>query len=264
MLDERGLEAIFDQIGVPSLGRALVRKARKEAPVREVRARGGNVLTFYQSMKMGRTVGTESRHLEFAAAVGHEFDAEVIEYFPQPCQLRFEVIDDDGEVHKIDHTPDFLVVTETGIWLEEWKSHERMESLARKLPWRYRRESEEQWNAPLIADWLGKRGIGYRIRTERNIPARRIENLLMLEDYLLPEAPACSDEVASAVKNALVEEGAMTLADLFERAPCSAEEAFKLIADGLLVADLDNLPLEDSRSFRVYRSIAVREFERGA
>lgn len=55
-------------------------------------------------LKMQRTVETESRHIELRAAVSYEYDPEVLEYYPQLADCN-EVIDGDGEIHPIDHTP---------------------------------------------------------------------------------------------------------------------------------------------------------------
>ena len=73
MLDKSQLHELFEKLGVPSAGRTLVQKARKEAPVRQVQSRGGNVITMMASRKMGREIRTESRHLEFATAIDLEF-----------------------------------------------------------------------------------------------------------------------------------------------------------------------------------------------
>src|SRR5690606_35168598 len=103
MLDRAQLMEIFDRLGTPPAGRELILKARTQAPVREVKARGGNVLTWYVSRKMGREIPTESKDVEFRAAVDKEYDPAVVEYYAQPCQLKLELIDHTtGEIHLID------------------------------------------------------------------------------------------------------------------------------------------------------------------
>ncbi|RJG05362.1 integrase [Noviherbaspirillum cavernae] len=262
MLETSQRERLLDRLGLPTAGCRLVLNAAKYAPVRQVRSKGGgNVITPYQSRKMQCTVETESRHLEFPVAVSHEHNPEVLEYFPQPCQLKFEVTDADGEIHTIDHTPDFLVVTERGVCFEECKSWSKLESLARRLPWRYQLSPDNLWEAPLIAQWLAERGIGYRIRTDREIPQRRIENILFLEDYLDPAAPACPVEVALRVRDALAQEAVLYLVELYAKAECRSDDVFKLIADGELVADLDCTSLSEPTRCRIFRDTSVREFE---
>lgn len=262
MLSNNDRECLIERIGLPVAGRRLVLDAAKYAPVRQVSSKGGgNVITPFQSKKMQRTVETESRHFEFPAAVSFEYDRDVLEYYPQPCQLKFEVIDADGEIHQINHTPDFLVIGERSIVLEERKPWSKLERLALQYPWRYQLDLDGQWVAPLIAQWLADRGIAYRIRTERDIPQRRIENILLLEDYLDPAAPPCPVDIAQRIHAALAEDAVLYLAELYEKLNCRADDVFKLIADGQLVSDIDVAPLEDPYRCRVFRDTAVREFE---
>ena len=262
MLENSQREQLLDRLGLPPAGRRLVLDAAKYAPVRQVSSKGGgNVITPYQSLKMQRTVKTESRHFEFPAAVSHEHDHETLEYYPQACRLQFEVIDEDGEIHQIDHTPDFLVIGERSVVLEECKPWSKLEKLARRYPWRYQLGPDGIWYAPLIEQWLADRGIGYRIRTERDMPQRRVENILLLEDYLDPSAPPCPIDVAQRIHDALAEEAVLYLAELYEKLDCRPDDVFKLIADGLLVSDIDVAPIEDPHRCRVFRDTAVREFE---
>lgn len=262
MLETPQRERLLDRLGLPAAGRRLILDAAKYAPVRNVASRGGgNVITPYQSLKMQRTVETESRHLEFPAAVGHEHDPTVLEYFPQPCRLTFEVVDADGEIHAVDHTPDFLVITEREVWFEEWKPWTKLERLAQRKPWRYQLGADDRWRSDGIEQWLAERGIGYRILTDHDIPQRRVENTLFLEDYLDPAAPPCPVEVELRVQEALAEDATLYLAELYERLECRPDDIFKLIADGLVVADVDHAALSEATRCRVFRDTAVRDFE---
>lgn len=263
MLETPQRERLLDRLDLPIAGRRLILDAAKYAPVRKVSSKGGgNVITPYQSLKMQRTVETESRHIEFPAAVRHEHDPKVLEYFPQPCQLKFELVDTDGEIHCIDHTPDFLVITEHGVWLEEWKHWHKLERLARRQPWRYQIDPDGRWCALGIEQWLADRGIGYRILTDRDISQRRLENTLFLEDYLEPSAPSCPVDVALRVRKALERDATLYLADLYETVDCRPDDIFKLIADGLVIAEVDDASLADPTRCRVFRDSAVRDFER--
>ncbi len=263
MLETSQRERLLDRLGLPAAGLRLVLDAAKYAPVRKVASKGGgNVITPFQSLKMQRPIETESRHIEFPTAVRHEHDPSVLEYYPQPCRLKFEVVDGDGEIHAIDHTPDFLVITEHGVWLEEWKHWHKFESLARRQPWRYQLDADKRWCSPVVEKWLADRGIGYRIGTEEDIPQRLVENILFLEDYLDPGAPPCPVDIELRVRDALAEHAVLFLAELYKNVDCRPDDAFKLIADGLLVADVDFAQLNDSTRCQVFRDTAVRDFER--
>src|SRR5690606_12014394 len=146
---------IFDRLGTPPAGRELILKARIQAPVREVKARGGNVLTWYVSRKMAREIPTESKDIEFRAEVDKEYDPAVLEYYAQPCQLKLSLIDHTtGEIHPIAHVPDFLVIQQDKLILEEWKSKAKLAGLSKKYPYRYRQDNDGRWYAPQIEEQL--------------------------------------------------------------------------------------------------------------
>lgn len=262
MLDNLQLTALFDKLGTPRAGRELVIKARANAPVRDIKSRGGNVITRFASRKMNREIGTESRNLEFSAAVTSEYDLATLEYYAQPCELKLELVDDiTGEIHRIQHFPDFMVIRDDGLYLEEWKSSAKLARLAERYPWRYRQDAAGRWYAPGIEKVLAEWGIGYRIHTENAIPRQRIENLLHLADYLYPGTPPCPAETLIRIRTALVMEGSIVLSDLLAQPyGFKVDEILKAIADGELVADLDRENLSQPGTSRIYRDAILREF----
>jgi hypothetical protein len=262
VLDRSQRDSLLDRLDIPITGKLIVQEAAKYAPVRPVVSRGGNVNTVYQSWKMQREIRTESRNLEFPGGVEHEHDRDVLEFYPQPCRLKFEVIDDQGEIHQIDHIPDFLVITGKRLTLEEWKSEAKLEGLAIKQPWRYQRDADGNWYSPYIENWLGDRGIRYRIRTDASISRRSLENTLFIEDYLHPSAEHCPIDAAARIQETLSQEAVLYLAELYEKAECRPDDVFKLIADGMLISDFDGASLSEPNRFRVFRDHAVRDFEK--
>ena len=88
-----------------------------------------------------------------------------------------------------------------------------------------------------------------------------MENTLFLEDFLDPSAPPCPVEVALRVRDALVADASLYLAELYEKAECRPDDVLKLIADGQLVAEMDFAPLSEPTICRVFRDTAVRDFE---
>jgi putative transposase len=263
MLQKSELVDLFDRLGTPQSGRNLVMRARIEAPVRKtVSQGGGNVITLFNSRKMGCEIRTESRHIEFPAAVDKEYDAQVLEYYPQPCELKLELIEPaTGEIHKIKHTPDFLVITPDGITLEEWKPQERLPRLAEKAPYRYVQDSSGQWSAPLIEDALANMGIRYRLMTDALLPRTRVENYLHLADYFGNAVEPCPLDVFQRIREALAVEGSWSLHDLLnEPHNFSADHLNKAIADRLVVTNLDEEALSEPRRFRLYRDETLRKF----
>lgn len=262
MLDREQITELFDRCGTPRAGRELILKARAQAPVREVKSRGGNVITLLASRKMGREVRTESRHIEFAAAVDHEFDSQVVEYYAQPCELKLELVDETtGEIRNIHHFPDFLVIRDDGLTLEEWKSTAKLTRLSERYPYRYVKDSNGQWSSPQIERQLAEKGIRYRIYSDDTIPQRRVENLLHLADYYHPGAEPCLDSDLMRLKAVLHEHGSCFLAELMaEPYAFSADTLLKAIADHLVIADLDREKLTEPRRCRLYRDTTLRDF----
>lgn len=265
MLEKSEFLALLDALGLPQRGSALVMGARTKAPVREVVSRGGNVITVLASRKMQREIRTESRHIEFFAALGYEHDSQVLEYYPQPCELKLDLLDDaTGDTHSIRHIPDFLVLRGDGVSLVEWKSDAKLTRLAEKYPWRYRRDGDGHWRAPLIEAQLAEWGITYRIQTDKDINPRRMENLLALEDYFHPGTEPCPTAVLQRIREGLQAEQALFLADLYgEPFAFKPDQILKAIADQDLVADLERETVTEPRRCRVYRDEAVRELLAG-
>ena len=261
MLEKSELLAHLDYLGLPPRGSSLVMEARIKAPVREVVSRGGNVITVVASRKMQREVRTESRQIEFFAAIKYEYDAEVLEYYPQPCELKLELADEaTGDIHKIRHFPDFLVIRSDSVSLVEWKSLARLVRLAEKYPWRYQRDADGHWRAPQIERQLAEWGITYRLQTDADLSAVWTENMLSLADYIHPGAEPCPPEVLQRIRAALQENQALFLADVYnEPYGFKPDQLLKAIADQELVADLTRELVTAPRRCRIYRDDAVRE-----
>ncbi len=266
MLGKNELIELLDRLGIPASGRKLVLDARNDAPIRDVQSRGGNVITIYASRKMGCEIRTESRHIEFAGAVDHEYDRSVLAYYPQPCTLKLELVDPvTGEIHQIQHTPDFLVIRESGFTLEEWKSDEKLSRLAQRQPYRYRKDSDGRWRALQIEKQLAEMGIAYEVYCENDLPRKRVENYLHLADYLLPGTPECPNDVLMKLQEQLQQLGAISIAELL--APphnIDADAIYKAIADRLVVADLDRESLGQPRQAKIYRDVTLRDFLAGS
>lgn len=211
---------------------------------------------------MGVEIATESRTVEYPAAVGYELNKTVLAYYPQPCKLAMEVVEEDsGEIHSFDHTPDFLVITEADFFLDEWKSPDRLKRLEQSFPWRYR-QIAGQWRSPLIEKELATRGIVYRLRCSDEISQNRTENSLALRDYFELEAPACPPHVIKEVTGLLQENGSLSLGDL-QNPPhgFGADSLLKGIADGHFVCSLDAALVSNIHDFRLYRDEVLRDFE---
>lgn len=263
-LSKERLTELFDRIGMPAAGRRLVLRAMVAAPVRDVTSSGRNVVTFFHSRKAGAWIGTESRHVEFPAAVGFENDPNVLGYVPQPFTEAFEYHDPaTGEIHVVRNTPDFLVIEIDGFTVVEGKPHAKLLKEAAKRPYLYKQAEDGTWYSPLLEAELGKLGLRYRIQTDLSFSKFWVENCLHLADYMGEAADPCPEEVLVQVRELLKHEGRMTLHELVN-APhnLSADHLLKAISDRALVANLNEEPLYDVRCAWLYRDETYCEFIR--
>ncbi|MRR49672.1 MAG: integrase [Rhodocyclaceae bacterium] len=214
---------------------------------------------------MGMEISTESRHIEFPAAVLYEHETKVLEYYAQPCELRLELIDDStGEIRKIKHFPDFLEIREDGLLLEEWKSEVKLNKLAQQYPYRYRKGTDGLWYSPQIERHLAEIGLRYRIRSDQELNRRYVENLLHLAAYFHPAAEPCSAATLNRLKAVLDLHGCLYLNELtLEPYGFVMDEILKAIADRTVIADLEREDLTNPRRCRLYRDSTLMEFVAG-
>lgn len=283
MLTPQALYDLFEVLGTPAPGRRLVERARREAPVREVQSNRSNVITRFASQKMGRAIAAESRTCEFPAIVQYERDPKVLEYYPQPVKL--DLILTDGGTRtpiRLPHTPDFLLITESGFRLEEWREEERLLRLAQKAPGRYLR-TEAGWRFPELEAQLAEMGIEYRLRSAEEHPRQYVQNLVFLGDYLTSGVPQVEPAVLASLQAQFEEEPVLPLLHLLERASdrkklqegylvldeesgtrrthlATSEDIYKAIADGQLVVDLQQEDLSETDRVWVYRDEASLQF----
>lgn len=276
---------LFDRLGTPKNGRLLVEKARKEAPVRQVQSHLGNVITVYSSRKMGRSLSAESRTVEYPAMVRYEHDPKVLEYFAQPVKLDLWLTKEHSEQkYRVPHTPDFLLIKQDGIVLEEWREEGRLHNLSAKSPRRYVREADG-WRSPEVETILAEMGIEYRLRSADEHPRQYVQNLVFLADYLDPACLPVEEQALAALLSCFTDQAAIPLLHLLERGRqdqeasrqasqsfgladeairfgFTSDDVFKAIADDLLAFDLSNDDLSNTDRVWVFRDQAALQFHR--
>jgi hypothetical protein len=110
----------------------------------------------------GRLHGFESLQ-EAQLLLALDFAGEVIEVLPQPLRLAFGTMDGQR-----DHTPDFLVLTRTGVWLIDVRPAELIEKkdresfaaaaeLARACDWHFAVAAGWRGHVQTTLDWLSSR-----------------------------------------------------------------------------------------------------------
>jgi len=236
MLDDSSLLALFDSLGTPSDGRRLVMKARRDAPVRKVKCSGSNVITLSFSQKMNNHIGLESKSLEYVAARWYESLNEVLEYYAQPVELDLNLQNKkSGRPYRLQHFPDFLVLTSDGIFLDEWREEDRLRKLQVKRPGRYVRD-ERGWAFPTLEEHLAELGIRYRLRSAEGLPRQFVKNAIFLADYLDEDHPALDQATINSIRDVMADLAVIPLTDFIDRslglnAGFSMDDVYKAIAD---------------------------------
>ncbi len=281
MLNSIELNALFDRLGTPAAGRRLVENARREAPVRDIQSHSGNVITWYSSRKMGRPIGCESRTVEFPAAVDYEHDDHVLEYYSQPCEIDLIISPEKkGRKSRLQHVPDFLMIRDDQILIEEWREEKRLERLAADHPDRYFKEDSGEWRFPVMEEHLASMGITYRLRSADEHPRQFVSNLLFLSDYLSSDCPPIEKEKIEILHDLIAEKGAVTVGEILKYGECTecsivdtaeeeistpaalitADDIYKAIADDHVVFDLLNDDISETYRARVYRDKTMLAF----
>lgn len=281
------LNAYFDRLGTPRAGRVLVEKARREAPVRDIQSKLGNVITWLASSKMGRPIGAESRTGEYHAIVQYEHDKAALEFYTQPCAFDLFLTDDGhSKPSRVQHTPDILILRQEQILIEEWKEESRLRKLAEKSPGRYTRE-DDGWHFPELEKHLLELGITYRLRSIEEHPLLYIRNIRFLGDYLHPDCPSVGAQAISRIRRTFAENSVCNLSDLLILAERSEEansdsnaipsqdgevlspaittdDIYKAIADRQITFDFHNDDIAETHRVRVFRDEASMLFHQMA
>lgn len=262
MLELVELRRLFERLGTPPEGRKLIEEARRTAPVRQVRSTSNNVITRFNSRKMDRMVDTESRTVEYPAVVMYEHDPKVLEFYAQPVHLDL-LVKEEGKLKpfRIQHVPDFLVVREEGIWVEEWREEKRLISLQAKYPGRFFKDASG-WRYPPIEAHLGDLGISYRLRSALEHPRIYIQNLVFLADYLSEACPPVDDFCLEAIHLAFRGQAGLPLLHLIQRGVegergFTADHVYKAIADQDVFFDLQGEILSETNRVMVYRDASA-------
>lgn len=258
MLTDLQAEKIFIELSLPSHTCSLIRSIRSSGPVREPTNHFGNSNPWLFSKKMGGIhLKLESRTVESSLAVLHEFDDDVLEYWPQPHRMSLSLIGSDGKLKtKTLHIPDFLVIRHDSIGFVECREESRLLNASKENN-QFFKDAHGDWHYRAAEDYANSYHLTYRIISSMQIPYRLTDNRRFLADYLRPDCPPLSakDE--------------MTILELFQLRPCipyqelvrnqgfCADSVLKAITMQLVYVDLINDRLDRPDELIVYRDSSV-------
>ena len=254
MLSDEAFEHWCQGLALPEQTKALIAHIRASPPARRVQGAAGNVSGRYPSKKMGVSIQFESHRLELAAIHEMEHDPNVLAYYDQPgrIKLTYQGKNNDRRVGAL-HTPDFFVIRQDRAGWLECKMEERLRELAEEMPHRYVREADGTWRCPPGEAYAQPFGLFYCLYTSAQIDWVYQRNLLFLEDYLRVSAQPVAEELAEAIRVAVMRNPGMTLRELLEQHQAGWADAiyFLLVTDHLYV-DLRAAPLGEPEHVQVF------------
>ncbi|MEX3639611.1 hypothetical protein [Paraburkholderia sp. BR14320] len=224
---DKELLTALEEWGTPDKGRVYIIQSRLHAPTRKVQGRARNVVSHYNSHKMGRRVATESRNVEFPAVLRYDLDVVTREFYCQPMQVGIPTTikrkSKDGIETEyrvvVPYTPDILRLKAAGPLVEEWKNEEKLIKLAEKYPWRFHKsEGDATWHCPEREKFFAEMGITYCLRSSSEHNPIFTSNLDFLRDYLVADSTTLTADTWSAIERIIGKAGAMSLARLNENA----------------------------------------------
>jgi putative transposase len=259
------LSAAFKEWGTPEAGQIYIRQSRKLAPTRADSARVGNMISHYTSKKMGTRLVTASKGVEFRAVVKADFDGYTHEIYCQPKQVKIPTVvkftSSRGKVieyqPELPCTPDLLQLSDYGPFVDESKTEQQLQALAKKNPHRFFKSEDGTWHCPEREAFFKELGITYRVRSSEEHADLFASNLENLSAYLIDEARSVSEDAWSAIDKIVRGAGGrISMAALNRQAyndetplnqniawptPAgrfSVDDVWKAIADQLLFVDL--------------------------
>jgi putative transposase len=255
MLSPVEFDEWYHRVGLSKMARREIEYIRSSPPARLVRSRIGNAPgLFNQSRKMDHTIQHESRTVELIAILMMEYDDDILEIWDQPPSFKINFRGTNGRNLGHTYTADFFVLRKNSAGWEEWKPEETLAKLAAKNPNRYYLGAEGKWQSPPCEEYASRFGLYFRVRSSAEINWVLQRNYKFLQPYFLIESDLLiTEEVKQAVMSVVSSEPGITIAQLVERiGGITNGDIYKLIAIGLIYADLRAAWLGEPERFHVY------------
>lgn len=248
-LADQELEALLALLGIPEAGRAYICKTRNSPPSRRV-ASAGRLNTPWRvaSIKMRHSEACESS-LEKHFALSCDLDAEVLEHWGQPPQIRMPTPGRRG-CKSAFNTPDFLVIQRQDIWIAQVKYEADCHQKLAERPYEWRCAADGSWHHLPAEEYFASIGIPHRVVTEKAICPIKTENLELIRKTLELDLP--KEDIYLSVTRALDESPAFSLLDLADTLGLiDLSPLIQLIGAGVLVGDIEHRLISNPHSFLV-------------
>jgi putative transposase len=254
VLTDDGFHVWCLQNRIPTETKAYIERIRQSQPVRKVRSRTSNVSGRYPSVKMGRSIQFESRHVELWGIYEMERDHDVLEYYDQPLCIQLQYRARSGRKTTQWHTPDFFVIRQHSAGFEEWKPVTALDQLSVTMPERYQREPSGGWRCPPGENAAQVHGLFYRVRTIAELHPLVIQNLKFLQDFWVHPYAVTSDQEREVLTLVTTAPG-ISVRQLQDACPdLPVDVIWALLTDQRLFTDLSASSLMQWDQVRLFRS----------
>lgn len=265
MLTASELTAYLLRRRLSSAAQSVVSAVRSSAPSRRVGGGANNVACHYASRKMGVTIQAESHKNELPAVWEWEHDPGTLEFYDQPPRIKLDYLNREGKHVCHLATPDYFLLQEDFTGWVECKTEEWLEAHQAKGGTQYVFDPEQGWRCPAGEDYAASVGLQFAVRSSAATCWAKVCNLEFLADYLDERCPEPAPEAVHRVHAIMLGQAWCVLKDLLESLETSdADTVFKMVADGLLYADLDNDLLAEPERTMIFRdalaAVAYRSY----
>ena len=247
---------LFDAFDLPAATRKLIVDSFRR-PARDLQPNRFRSPEDLPCPKMGIMIHV-ANGLERAAANSYLFDDDVLGYFDSPFDLHVKYLGRGERSTQFNWNQGFLVITQSGFYLDDWYSTGTLLSKCKSIPGRFKRDGGKVRSPPLEAA-AAKLGIVYRLRTDEEIDRVAARNRGFLRTYLVDEERP-SAQFMRNVTEFFKAVSFATLDELRAAVPEYDVNSFNsAIAHGEIVADLSSAFVGDSSQFMVFRDGEIRE-----
>lgn len=269
MLGKLELAERLKALGTPDAGVGLIDAIRSgQSAFNPMDRQGTRTVVAITSAKMKRRIIVQSRTLRASAVMWYEFQNEIMEYYAYPHAFDAITRRDDGRiVGKSHHWFDFLILGDGVPRFEDWKEEAVLFQSQRKEDerWlkvgRYVRDEKGRWHDKVCEDYCASIGLEHRVRTNREIPRRFLDNISYLRDFFEPSAPNIESDTAERLQQC-VAEGPISFDQMMKREGFEADVLLAAIVQGVLYADLDRESLGNPADLLMHRDAVLAEADR--
>lgn len=252
MLNQTELESYFNRHNLSVRARQAIHAVRNSPPTRRVKSGAVNVSCRYASRKMGMVIQAESHKNELPAVVIWDADNVTHEFYDQPTKVKLQYRATNGRQVSHMATPDFFLLQEKFAGWVECKTEEWLQARAAEGSELYVRDARGSWRCPPGERYAADLGLGFRVRSSAETNWNRRRNIEFLADYLDERCPPARQDGVDLVRAMMENQAWMPIKRLIDSG-CDSDVIYKMVADGLLHADLDRDLLAEPELTMLFR-----------